>query len=143
MPSGRQPGTSPRPPTCIVRQDGNTLRSDRGLVTAPERSDRGPELSSDFAFDVVDVTGARVVCLHGQLDLVNAARVRDVIAEVDGSPVVVDLQGLWFLDSSGIASLLAARQLVTDSGRPFQLRGARGIVLRALEVTGLTHLLTE
>lgn len=91
----------------------------------------------------MDLTGARVVSLHGQLDLVNAARVRDVIVEVDGSPVVVDLQGLWFLDSSGIAALLEARQLVSDSGRQFQLRGARGIVLRALEVTGLAHLLTD
>lgn len=100
-------------------------------------------MSSDFAFDVVDVAGTRVVSLHGQLDLVNAERVRDAIVQLEGSPVVIDLRGLWFLDSSGIAALLEARRLVIESGRPFQLRGAHGIVLRALEVTGLSHLISE
>ena len=100
-------------------------------------------MASDFAFEVVDIAGTRVMALHGQLDLVNADRVREAIGQVEGSPVVVDLKGLWFLDSSGIAALLEARRAVTESGREFQLRGAQGIVLRALEVTGLAHLLSE
>lgn len=100
-------------------------------------------MSTDFAFDVVDVAGVRTVVLHGQLDLVNADRVRDLLIEADGASVVVDLHGLQFLDSSGIAALLEARRTVTDSGRRFALRGAQGIVLRALEVTGLSHLLSE
>jgi anti-sigma B factor antagonist len=98
---------------------------------------------SDFAFDVVDDAGVRVMSLHGQLDLVNAERVRDAIVQMDGSLVVVDLQGLQFLDSSGIAALLQARRRVTESGRGFQMRGAHGIVLRALEVTGLAHLVSD
>jgi anti-sigma B factor antagonist len=100
-------------------------------------------MASDFAFDVVDVAGVRVVSLHGQLDLVNAERVRDAIVLVEGSPVVVDLEGLAFLDSSGIAALLEARSRIIESGRAFELRGAQGIVLRVLEVTGLAHLLTD
>ena len=98
-------------------------------------------MSNDFAFDVVDEAGERVLALHGQLDMVNADRVRDAIVHLDGSPVVIDLRGLQFLDSSGIAALLEARRVVDESGRPYHLRGARGIVLRALEVTGLAHLL--
>ncbi len=124
--------------------NGRTLRSDQGPPWASEGESRaGAEMANDFAFDVVDVAGVRVMALHGQLDLVNADRVRDAIVQMDGSPVVVDLKGLWFLDSSGIAALLEARRTVTEAGREFQLRGAQGIVLRALEVTGLAHLLSD
>lgn len=108
-----------------------------------ERSEPEPEMPSDFAFDVVDDVGVRVMALHGQLDLVNADRVRDAIAQMDGSAVVVDIQGLQFMDSSGIAALLEARSRIVASGRTFQLRGAQGIVRRALEVTGLVHLLSD
>lgn len=100
-------------------------------------------MSVDFAFDVVDVNGAHVVSLHGQLDLSNADQVRDALIGVDGSAVVVDLSGLEFLDSSGIAALLTARSDIVDRGHSFELRGAQGIVRRVLEVTGLTFLLAE
>lgn len=100
-------------------------------------------MSSDFAFEVVHDDGVHVITLHGDLDLANARRVRDVLVDVAGSTVVVDLADLGFLDSSGIAALLGARSRILASGNQFQVRGARGIVRRVLEVTGLAHLLTE
>jgi anti-sigma B factor antagonist len=98
---------------------------------------------NDFAFDVSDVAGDHVVSLHGQLDLVDADRVRDALIGIAGSTVVVDLADLQFLDSSGIAGLLQARKQIIEGGNGFQMRNAHGIVLRVLEVTGLTHLLAE
>ncbi len=99
-------------------------------------------MSGDFAFDVVDVEGVHVVALHGQLDLANADRVRDALTSVAGSTVVVDLSGLRFLDSSGIAALLSARSEIVERGHGFEMRGAQGIVRRVLDVTGLSFLLT-
>ncbi len=100
-------------------------------------------MTSDFAFEVVDVDDVHVVSLHGQLDLANADRVRDAIIGAAGSTVVVDLSDLQFLDSSGIAALLSARSRITDTGHGFEVRGAQGIVRRVLEVTGLAFLLGE
>jgi len=101
-------------------------------------------VSSDFAFDVADVDDdMHVVSLYGQLDLANADRVRDGLCAVAGSKVVVDLSGLQFLDSSGIAALLSARSRIVERGNGFALRGAKGIVRRVLEVTGLEFLLVE
>lgn len=98
-------------------------------------------MSSDFAFEVVDVDDVHIVSLHGQLDLANAGQVRDAVIRVAGSTVVVDLTDLRFLDSSGIAALLSARKQILQSGNGFELRGASGIVRRVLEVTGLEFLL--
>lgn len=98
----------------------------------------------DFAFEVKDVdVETHVVCLYGQLDLANADRVREMLIDVGGSTVVVDLAGLRFLDSSGIAALLGARNEITAAGHGFELRGAQGIVRRVLEVTGLVFLLND
>jgi anti-sigma B factor antagonist len=101
-------------------------------------------VSVDFAFEVADGDDARVVSLHGQLDLANADRVRDVLTGgVSGSRVVVDLADLSFVDSSGVAALLAARGEITEAGHGFELRGAKGIVRRVFDVTGLASLLVE
>ncbi|HTX62458.1 MAG TPA: STAS domain-containing protein [Acidimicrobiales bacterium] len=100
-------------------------------------------MSGDFAFEVVDQDDVHVVALYGQLDLANADRVRDALLAVGGTRIVVDLSGLQVLDSSGIAALLGARSRITETGNGFELRGAKGIVRRVLEVTGLTHLLVE
>lgn len=101
------------------------------------------QLSSDFTFEVNDSERVRVVALYGQLDLANAERVRESLVGVAGDAVVVDLSGLRFLDSSGIAAILAARREIVDAGHGFELRGATGIVRRVLEVTGLTFLLSD
>lgn len=103
----------------------------------------GLDVSSDFAFEVVDMDGVHVVSLYGQLDIANAQRVREALVETAGSTLVVDLSGLQFMDSSGIAALLGARNEITGAGDEFELRGAQGIVRRVLEVTGLSYLLAD
>lgn len=100
-------------------------------------------MSSDFAFEVVDDEGVHVVTLFGQLDLSNAPRVRELLHGMDGRGTIVDLSGLTFCDSSGVAALLGARSDAESGGRSLALRGATGIVRQVFEVTGLTTLLEE
>ncbi|MGH9087408.1 MAG: STAS domain-containing protein [Acidimicrobiales bacterium] len=57
--------------------------------------------------------------------------------------VVVDLTELTFMDSSGTAALLAARQKVTDAGHGFVIRGASGFVRRVFDLSGLGYLLSD
>jgi anti-anti-sigma factor len=129
----------------VWRATGHTLAVGDDVTacgwTFSERG--GLVVSSDFAFNAVEMDGVQVVSLYGQLDLANAQRVREVLVTAAGSTLVVDLSGLHFMDSSGIAALLGARNEITGAGREFELRGAQGIVRRVLEVTGLSHLLAD
>lgn len=55
--------------------------------------------------------------------------------------VVLDASELEFLDSTGIRHLLDVRSAIVDNGGTLRLRGARPVVRRVLEVTGLTEAL--
>ena len=50
--------------------------------------------------------------------------------------LIVDLEDVTFLDSSGLHALLRARE-----AGPLELRGARPIVARCLELTGVDRVL--
>lgn len=86
---------------------------------------------------------AVVITLEGEFDLAS----RDIFADAmsvieEGSPpaIVVDLEALAFLDSSGIHALLQARQRATGS-HGFAIRAGTGPARRTLELAGLHELL--
>ncbi len=85
-------------------------------------------------------SGALVVRVTGEVDMSNAGKVREVVDQVTGTGVdrlIFDLGGLEFIDSSGLAVLLAAAQKVPS----VQLRNPSPIVRRVVEVTGLSEIL--
>jgi anti-anti-sigma factor len=55
--------------------------------------------------------------------------------------VSVDAGGLSFLDSSGLAGLLAARALVVDAGGTFRFGPTTGHVARVIDLAGVQDLL--
>jgi anti-anti-sigma factor len=84
-----------------------------------------------------DDDGAPIVRLTGEIDISNAEPIGDALEALvgpDARRVVVELDGLRFMDSAGIAMLLrtAAR---TDS---VEIRNPSEVMLRILECTGLT-----
>ena len=84
-------------------------------------------------------SGALVVRVTGEVDMSNAGKVREVVDQVTGTGVdrlIFDLGGLEFIDSSGLAVLLAAAQKVPS----VQLRNPSPIVRRVVEVTGLSEI---
>ena len=86
-----------------------------------------------------DDAGNPVVRLSGEIDLSNAQAVRSAIEPIVGRApalVVFDLAGLDFLDSSGLAVLLATAERV-----PVVLRQPKPIIQRLVESTGLTEIL--
>jgi anti-anti-sigma factor len=85
-------------------------------------------------------SGALVVRVTGEVDMSNAASVQEVVDQITGTGVeilIFDLGGLEFIDSSGLAVLLAAAQKVPS----VQLRNPSPIVRRVVEVTGLSETL--
>jgi anti-sigma B factor antagonist len=85
-----------------------------------------------------DDRGADLISLRGELDLGNCAPFRAALEEAldqDG-PVVIDMRALEFIDSTGIALILAA---LRESGGRMRFRMSESAaVIRVLDLTGLT-----
>jgi anti-anti-sigma factor len=84
-----------------------------------------------------------VVCLAvaGEVDLDTAgvltAAIDEALATVTGFALVVDLDQVTFLDSTGIAALVAGRHAAVERGWTLQVVNPRGMVRRVLEITGV------
>jgi stage II sporulation protein AA (anti-sigma F factor antagonist) len=86
---------------------------------------------------VSDVDGEVVLELGGEVDLSGVAAVQPALDEVlDTKPtrVVFELRELTFLDSSGIALLIATAQRVAR----IELRYPSPLVRRVIQLTGLS-----
>lgn len=85
-----------------------------------------------------------VVTVRGQLDVATAPELRQLLVEAafsDGQGLVVDLDGLEFIDSMGLGVLLGALKRARTHGTSFALVCTRERVLRLLELTQLTDIL--
>jgi len=80
-----------------------------------------------------------LVVAEGELDLVGAPRLLEALPEQGTTPVVLDLASVGFMDSTGLRSLLEARQACIDAGRPFALSRPSDQVLRVLELVDLSR----
>lgn len=80
-----------------------------------------------------------VIALCGELDLANASTAESALQGfIDaGAPIVVDMSELEFIDSTGIAMLVAA--LNGDGSRIKFIPSAAPAVVRVLELTGLAE----
>ena len=84
--------------------------------------------------------GRSVVALRGELDLVDAAAVAAALTAVAVRDpwIIVDLAGLAFIDSSGVAALVRGRRQAWQAGGDLVLAAPQRTVLRVLAVTRLT-----
>lgn len=83
--------------------------------------------------------GHVVVVLRGELDIAGAAGVAAALAAVAARKpeIVVDLAGLKFIDSSGVAALAHGRRHARHAGGDLLLAAPRQQVLRVLTLTRL------
>jgi len=85
------------------------------------------------------------ISLHGELDLSSVEIAEAELAEADSDPqlteIVLDLEGLEFIDSSGIAWLVDASNRSRANSNRLQVRGDGRQVRRLLELTGVKELL--
>jgi anti-sigma B factor antagonist len=81
-----------------------------------------------------------VIVVHGDIDVAGGPILEAAIRERenDGS-VVIDLGDVFFIDSSGLRSLLGASRRAHDRNATVVLRGVGSEVLRLLEITGTTE----
>lgn len=87
-----------------------------------------------------EVGGFRVLRLTGQLDVATAPQFRQELQEAQyggATHVVLDLQGLEFLDSFGLGVIIGGVKRARLHGVRFAVAGASGRIRRIFEVTGI------
>jgi anti-anti-sigma factor len=84
-----------------------------------------------------------VLSLAGELDVATVETVRARLRELDERPIVLDLSGLTFTDSTGLAFLLEERVRARRRGTSLWVRGVGGQTLELLERTGLLDLVSS
>ena len=96
-----------------------------------------------FGLTIEPLAGDAVrVALRGELDLEHAYTFDEEMRRVEGarpSCLVLDLRGLSFLDSSGLARLLAANSRARREKRKLVLIRGTKAVQRLLQITAVGH----
>lgn len=84
--------------------------------------------------------GWREIQVEGELDLAVADQLQEALdrAGEKGAHVLISLENCEFIDSTGIAIIVAAHNQLTGEGRRIAIYGASSQVLRVLSITGLT-----
>lgn len=91
-----------------------------------------------FAVRVVSTPDTSTLLLSGEFDSHVADELRDVLekALATSTTVVLDVEGVTFIDSSALNVLLAARRHET----PYRVTRGNRVVDRLFELTGLTFM---
>jgi len=112
-------------------------------MIAPADEPRGnPQMSLPFRVTAERLDGdVLVVNVAGEIDqatVPDLEKALDQAIQTDPAALVVDLSDCGFIDSSGLATLVAARERHTEGdGGQFGICCADSQVLRLLEITGL------
>ncbi|MGH3708498.1 MAG: STAS domain-containing protein [Pseudonocardiaceae bacterium] len=108
-------------------------------------SKAGPLSSSILSLEVAEHgPDTRVVTVVGEIDAVNAPELAAFLTAqlVASTVVVVNLDGVRFMESAGLSALLEANELAGREDRVLRLVCNSQIANWALEVTGLREHLT-
>jgi anti-sigma B factor antagonist len=94
-------------------------------------------VSVDLSTRICD--GHIIVALRGALDVADAVSVAAALAAVAAREryIIIDLAGLEFIDSSGVAALVRGRRQARDAGGELLLAAPQQQVLRILTLTRL------
>ncbi len=94
--------------------------------------------------EIKEESGAVIVALEGDVDLQSSPYARQVLLEcVDRKkPVLVDLSGVGYIDSSGVASLVESLQIARKSGSNLILVAVSEGALRVLQLARLDKVFT-
>ena len=88
-----------------------------------------------------------VIHVAGELDLSNVPSLSAAIAAVEDDrgvrEIVLDLEHLEFIDSTGIGELVRSSQRINAGRGAFRVRKAAPAVLRVIQVTGVDRQLLD
>jgi len=94
--------------------------------------------------EVREENGTAIVAFEGDVDLEQSPTARKVLLDAVGAhgSVLVDLSGVGYIDSSGVASLVEAFQASRKKGAGFALAAVSEPALRVLQLARLDKVFT-
>ena len=78
-----------------------------------------------------------MVVVRGEMDAFTADAVRAAVVEDCDGSVDLDLEGVTFMDSSGLGTLIVTHQLMEGAGRRMAITSRSPIVDRLFELSGV------
>jgi anti-anti-sigma factor len=93
-----------------------------------------------FGIEVRNAPDRIVLCLHGELDLASAPLLQEAIEKAGADAaamIVLDLEELQFIDSTGLRIILAAHERTQERGGKLALTHGSAQVQRLLSITGV------
>jgi anti-sigma B factor antagonist len=103
-------------------------------------------VSDQLGISVAVLGSSAVISLAGELDLVGAPGLTDTVVDlIEGGSrtIVVDLEGLAFLDAAGIGALVGANRRVEGVAGTFSVRAPSPLARHILELCSLERLVGE
>ena len=88
----------------------------------------------------VDVDTSGVLVVHGDIDIAGGPTLDTyVVRSENRMPIVLDLDDVDFIDSSGLRTLLTATRRASERGTVVRLRNVGTTVRRMLQITGTAN----
>jgi anti-anti-sigma factor len=107
----------------------------------PQHND--PYASTQLRVTVREDAELLVVQPRGEIDMAAAPALYDQLLMATNEcsqPVVIDLSGVTFMDSTGLDMMIRTQRLLSSKGLPLRIRNARDTVRRVFDITGTTAL---
>lgn len=102
-------------------------------------TDRVPR-PGELAIETVTTPDSIILSLTGELDLGSAPKLESELMSVESTyprEFVIDLDGVQFIDSTGLRVLLGATRRAHAAAHELHLRRAHGQVVRLFEIAGV------
>ena len=127
------------------RSAGRTVRGSSNRSSSDRRNRKRVkvtrEQTMDFDVDVDKQDGVAIVAVSGELDISTSPWLRDRLVELAGSDakrIVVDLEAVEFLDSTGLGVLVGGLKRMRSNGGDLVLVCTKPRILKVFEITALT-----
>ncbi len=99
----------------------------------------------DLSLEIREAGGATIIAVQGEIDVYTAPKLRDSITELVGAGahhLVVDMEGVEFLDSTGLGVLVGGLKKVRAHDGSLRLVCTQERLLKIFRITGLAKVFT-
>lgn len=86
--------------------------------------------------------GVHVVQVAGEMDMYNSHELKDLVTRIyagGNDPLILDLKGLKYIDSSGVSVLIFVFTQAKKSSIPVWFSNVHGTVRKVIELTSLLN----
>jgi anti-sigma B factor antagonist len=86
--------------------------------------------------------GVNIVEVTGEMDMYNSHELKSLVTRIFGSgthPLILDMKGLKYIDSSGISVLIFVFTQAKKAGIPVWFSNVTGTVRKVIELTSLLN----